>query len=339
MERIFNMYLSGETINRISTKLREENLQIPGKRFSFSASMIKGILRNERYCGDSILQKTVTIDCIGKVRRRNTGEAPMYYVQNSHVGIISRELFHKTQEELARRMSREPNSTKTATTATEKYSRYALSNVMICAECGSRYKRVTWTSRGKKRVVWRCISRLDYGKRYCKTSLTVDETALHAAIVRAINRFNEEDESTYMALMRATIGEAIGLTGGTDEIDLLRRKIDGLNRKMVSLINESVESGEGIESHEAEFKELSDTIELLQGRIQKLEEALASDQVNDSRILQLQQIIADRASKKMEYDDTIVHQMIECVKVYPDGRLDIIFGGGNLIEERLEKES
>lgn len=142
-----------------------------------------------------------------------------------------------------------------------------------------------------------------------------------------------------MALMRATIGEAIGLTGGTDEIDLLRRKIDGLNRKMVSLINESVESGEGIESHEAEFKELSDTIELLQGRIQKLEEALASDQVNDSRILQLQQIIADRASKKMEYDDTIVHQMIECVKVYPDGRLDIIFGGGYLIEERLEKEN
>ncbi len=93
VERIFNMYLSGETINRISTKLREENLQIPGKRFSFSASMIKGILRNERYCGDSILQKTVTIDCIGKVRRKNTGEAPMYYVQNSHVGIISRELF------------------------------------------------------------------------------------------------------------------------------------------------------------------------------------------------------------------------------------------------------
>ncbi len=41
----------------------------------------------------------------------------------------------------------------------------------------------------------------------------------------------------------------------------------------------------------------------------------------------------------MEYDDTIVHQMIECVKVYPDGRLDIIFGGGYLIEERLEKEN
>lgn len=107
----------------------------------------------------------------------------------------------------------------------------------------------------------------------------------------------------------------------------------------MSIINESVESGEGIESHEAEFKELSDTIELLQGRIKKLEEALLSDQENDSRILQLQQIIADRSTRKMEYDDTIVHQMIECVKVYPDGRLDIIFGGGYLIEEKLDNAS
>lgn len=337
VERIFNMYLAGETVKRISEKLQEEHIKIPGKKFNFSAGMIKGVLRNERYCGDSILQKTVTIDCIGKVRRKNMGEAPMYYVQNSHPAIISREIFHKTQEELAQRTNREPNSTKSAITATGKYSRYALSNVMICAECGSRYKRVTWTSCGKKRIVWRCINRLDYGKRYCKTSPTVEEEALHAAVVRAINRFNEEDEATYLALMRATIGEAIGLTGGTDEIDLLRRKIDGLNRKMVSLINESVESGDGIENREEEFKELSDTIELLQNRIQKLEENSRTNKENDSRIQQLQQMIAERVSNRMTYDDSIVHQMIECVKVYPDGRLDIIFGGGYLIEEHIEK--
>ena len=81
VERIFNMYLSGETINRISTKLREENLQIPGKRFSFSASMIKGILRNERYCGDSILQKTVTIDCSSLEGALTTPERSPYWAQ------------------------------------------------------------------------------------------------------------------------------------------------------------------------------------------------------------------------------------------------------------------
>ena len=38
----------------------------------------------------------------------------------------------------------------------------------------------------------------------------------------------------------------------------------------------------------------------------------------------------------MKYDDSIVRQMIECIKIYPDGRLEIIFGGGYIIEEKLE---
>ena len=66
------------------------------------------------------------------------------------------------------------------------------------------------------------VKRFQYGKRYCKTSPTVDEEAIHAAIVRAVNRFNAEDNATYLALMRTTIGEAIGLAGGSDEIDLLQ---------------------------------------------------------------------------------------------------------------------
>ena len=82
----------------------------------------------------------------------------MYYVQNSHPAIISREAFHKVQEELARRKNRTPLSSKTAITSTGKYSRYALTDVLICGECGSRYKRVTWTIKGQKRIVWRCIN-------------------------------------------------------------------------------------------------------------------------------------------------------------------------------------
>jgi phage-related tail protein len=43
----------------------------------------------------------------------------------------------------------------------------------------------------------------------------------------------------------------------SDEVDLLQRKIDALNRKMIELINSSVQDGNDIESHEAEFKEIS----------------------------------------------------------------------------------
>ena len=336
VKRVYNMYLAGETPRRISAAMKAEKIEIPGKSLSFSESMISGILTNEKYCGDSVLQKTVTIDCISKTRRKNTGEAPMYYVRNSHPAIISREVFHKTQEELMRRKTRTPQSSKSSITATGKYSRFALTDVLVCAECGSRYKRVTWTASGQKKIVWRCINRLDYGKKYCKTSPTVDEIKLHSAIMRALNQFNEEDRSTYMALMKATISEALGLNGCSDEIDLLQRKIDALNKKMIELINDSVQSGDDMESREAEFKEISDTIALLKSRIATVEDSANTSGSTNERLEQIQKIIAQREQKRFEYDDSIVRQMIECIKVLPEGKLEIIFGGGYVVEESLD---
>ena len=81
-------------------------------------------------------------------------------------------------------------------------------------------------------------------------------------VIAARYKFNEQDKSTYMTLMKATIGDAIGLNGCSDEVDLLQRKINALNRKMLELINESVQGGNDIESHEDEFKKISETIEL-----------------------------------------------------------------------------
>lgn len=335
VERIFNLYLAGETVDNISKMMQAEHPQIPGKNISFSKGMIMSMLANERYCGDAILQKSVTVDCIEKKRKKNTGEAPMYYVQNSHPAIIDRVTFNKVQEELARRRAKSPASTKTAITSTGKYSRYALTDVLICGECGTRYRRVTWSRNGVKRIVWRCISRLDYGKKYCKESPTVFEDKLKEAIVRAVNKFNDQDNATYKAMMRATIGEALGLNGDPEEVDMLERKIEALNNKMLALVNESVASGEGIETHESEFMSLSQELELLKQRIATIQESAATDSGNQDRLEQIQAIIAEREHNRTEYDDSIVRQMVECIKVYPGGRLEIIFGGGYLVEEAV----
>lgn len=166
--------------------------------------------------------------------------------------------------------------------------------------------------------------------------MTADETSLQDAVVRALNQFNAEDTATYLALMKATIGDALGLNGGSDEVDLLERKIEALNRKMLELVNESVQGGDDIESHEDEFKELSDTIEQLKSRIQTIQERENPDSASD-RLVQIQQIISDREQKKFQYDDAIVRQMIECIKVYPNGKLEIIFGGGYIVKESLTK--
>ena len=335
VERIFNMYLAGKTINCIVDTLKAENIVIPDKHITFSKGMIMSVLRNEKYCGDCILQKTVTVDCISKTRKKNEGEAPMYIVENSHPAIVSREIFNRAQEELSRRNARKPLSQKTALTASGKYSKYALTDVLICNECGSRYKRVTWASRGKKQIVWRCVNRLDNGTKYCKHSPTLHEEALHKAIVRALNRFNVQDEAKYLTLMRATIGEAIGLNGGSDEIDLLERRIEALNKRMLNLVNESVMSGTDIESNEDEFKNIADQTEQLKRRIDAIRESEVNDSSLDQRLKEIQETIDSRKAHQDAYDDSIVRQMIECIKVCEDGKLIIIFGGEYEIEEHI----
>ena len=207
--------------------------------------------------------------------------------------------------------------------------------MLICGECGSRYKRVTWTSTAVKTVVWRCVSRLDNGKKYCKSSPTIEEGSLHNAIVRALNRFNDEDEQTYLTLMKATIGEAIGLNGGSDEVELLERRIDALNNRMLAIVNDSIQNGEGIENREDEFKEISEQTEQLKNRINVIRESKTDSIQNRQRIGEIEKTIDRRNQNRNIYDDFIVRQMIECIKVYPKGRLQIIFGGGYEIDEHV----
>ena len=175
--------------------------------------------------------------------------------------------------------------------------------------------------------MWRYINRLDYGKKYCLNSITVQENDLHAAIVRALKRFNAENESTYLTLMKATIGDAIGINGGSDEIDLLTRRVETLNKRMITLVNETIQSGGDMESNEDEFKAISEQIE---------QDSLANDMSRQERLEQIQKVIEQREQNSDQYDDSIVRQMIECIKVHSDGKLTIIFGGGYEIEESLK---
>ena len=335
VERIFNMFLAGMTAEGISNVLKAEKIEVPGKELNFSKKMILGILQNEKYCGDCILQKTVTVDCISKSRKKNEGEAPMYLVENSHPAIVSREVFNRVQEEISRRKALPPQSKKKAVTASGKYSKYALTEVLKCGECGSRYKRVTWTSRGKKQIVWRCVSRLDHGKKYCKDSITVKEGELQEAIVRAIRKFNEEDDSTYIALMKATLGDALGITGNNEEIEFLERRIEALNKRMVQIVSASVQAGESVEHHEDEFRRIADEIDQLKRRIAAAQEKRKENPGEQERLKEIQATIDSRSASINVYDDTIVRQMIECIRVYHDGRLEIIFGGGYEIAEHL----
>ena len=96
---------------------------------------------------------------------------------------------------------------------------------------------MTWTAKGFKEIKWRCISRIQYGKEKCHDSPTIDEQALHKAIVRAINEFCEVKDDVTKAL-RESITEVLdpNLNGSVQaaqqRIDELAHNIDELIKQL-----------------------------------------------------------------------------------------------------------
>ena len=202
VERIYDMYLGGQTTRTISETLKAENIEIPGKSFTFSSHMIENILKNEKYKGDALLQKTYITVPISKRVKKNNGELPMYYVENSHPAIIERRIFDRVQEEIARRAGKKKVKQTGTKTELGRYSgKYALTELLYCGECGTPYRRCTWSRNGKKKIVWRCVSRLDYGKKYCKNSPSVEESRLHNAIAAAITKKANSEEINIGGIM------------------------------------------------------------------------------------------------------------------------------------------
>lgn len=150
---IYNQYLAGASLRMIKDSLEAKGIpnSLGGAEWNISA--IRSILTNEKYCGDVLLQKTYISDCISKKVIKNTGQLPMYLVQNHHEGIVSRETFDAVQTEMARRNAGRSPSKKNAPTGMVSYaSKYALSERLVCGECGTLYRRCTWTRNGQKRV-------------------------------------------------------------------------------------------------------------------------------------------------------------------------------------------
>ena len=123
VRKIYDLFLSGTPVRGIQEYLNANSVPNINGEPKWARSAIYSILTNEKYCGDVLLQKTYIDDCINKKVKKNTGQLPMYLVQNHHEGIISRETFDAAQAELARRSAGKSPSKKNAPTGRSRYSR------------------------------------------------------------------------------------------------------------------------------------------------------------------------------------------------------------------------
>ena len=328
VRRIYNDFLAGATYLEIAKRLTEEHVPTMGGGNRWFSERIKSILKNEKYKGDALLQKTYITDPISKRVKKNNGELPMYYVENSHPAIIERRIFDRVQEEIARRAGKKKVKQTGTKTELGRYSgKYALTELLYCGECGTPYRRCTWSRNGKKKIVWRCVSRLDYGKKYCKNSPSVEESRLHNAIAAAITKKANSEEINIGGIMNHI--ESFGSRRDTDGIIQRQRRIAEIEKvidDLARLNSDEAQSGE----LDYKFSELYAELYSVKDELEEMQSgasALDGDMLNEMR-----EVVTGLKNHPVEYDDKVVRQLIDCIKVMSADMIKICFKDGTVTE-------
>lgn len=324
VRRIYRRYLDGCSLSQIQRELEADHVPTAQGVQRWSYQIIHNILTNERYIGDALLGKTYVLDCISKEVRKNNGERPQYYVENNHPAIIPREWFQRVKEEMTRRASKRKVMQRHGKTELGKYSaKYALSELLVCGECGTPYKRCTWARNGKKRIVWRCVSRLEFGTKYCHGSPTLDEEKLHQAILEALNEFAQTNSEVKEDMLNFTRLVWAGQEVDGASLISLKQRLGDITAEQALLLDRVLENMNDPDLN-AQLKALMDEKQAVQEQIQAMEQEAAQSENRMSRMAELREWMA-KLEVNTEYNDEQVRMAVERITVVDAETIHIKF--------------
>ena len=314
---IFNSYLQGDSLQSIKTKLETAGALTARGNTEWSAQSIQRILQNEKYCGDVLLQKTFTEDVLTGVHKKNTGQLPQYYIENYHEGIVSKQIFREVQAEIARRNSKSAANQRKRRRGRYN-SKYALTERLVCGDCGSPYKRVTWNIHGRKQIVWRCVNRIEYGTKFCGSSPSIPEEKLHRAILKAVQdlaaNFTDEVAAQINGILHSIqTGESIKPN--------LQEQLEQTQQEFDRLLEMSLDFDE-----DTPF--LDDRLKKLNSKIKSLKKGIEDSAARQEKIGQPEMLLSAKDMQIQEYDDTLTARIIEKITVRSRNEIEIRFIGG-----------
>lgn len=336
VRRIFQLYLEGNSFAQITRQMEADGVLTATGRSEWYASVIEKMLSNEKYMGDALLQKTYTVDFLTKKRVKNTGIVTQYYIEDNHEAIIPKGLYYRVQEEKARRASLcKSAATRRAKKEKSKYSsKYALSDIMICRECGKPYRRQVWSRDGLKSAVWRCENRLKNGTKYCRNSPTLKEEVLNEAIMTAINSV-VENEGDFVGAFRENVIRVIGNYSTKSVPTEYDEKIEKLQSEMLALIEENAKKGTVTEDFDEEYKKISEEImSLKRMKLDTIREQKRAENF-EQRVSAMDTCLKKTNCEVSEFDDDLIRRLLQTIKVINEDTLEIQFKSGIVMKQRL----
>lgn len=253
-------------------------------------------------------------DFLTKKRVKNNGIVPQYYVENSHEAIIPREVFMQVQEELIRRriVHTSPNGKNRTFSCI-----HCFSNMIVCGGCGEVFRRVHWNNRGKKSIVWRCVSRLENTGLFCEAR-TVPESQIVQVLVTAINQTLCNKDS-FLATLRENI-ETVIAQENDQTLAGIDARLQELQTELLKLANSKVD-----------YEDVADEIFRLREEKQKVQlENIGRDELKN-RIADMSVFLQEQLTAIAEYDEPLVRRLIEKVTVYED-KFTVEFKSGMTVD-------
>ena len=308
VERIYGLFTAGLSPKAIAKRLTEEGAPTPGGQEKWYEGTVRSILKNEKYKGCALLQKTYTPDFLTKKAVKNDGSVPQYYVEDSHPAIIDPDQFQLVQDIFKERASDPKHSGATI-----------FSGKIRCGCCGGWYGSKVWHSNDKyRRVVWQCNSKFK-DKTRCKTPhLTEDE--VKAAFIRLVNKLSTDREFyvTELTAIKDRLGE-------TTALEKERRILDeqlGIDAKAV---NDLIARNARVAQDQKEYNERYDALVSRYEETEKKRDAVMEkiDQIMIRRrkIERFIESMKDLPEIITEFDESLWAGLVDSMTVHGKDRI------------------
>ena len=317
---IFGSYLAGKSMQEIAEDLnREEKESDLRKSSGWQRSSIRYILTNEKYAGDSLVQKNFTPDEIPLRKVKNEGQLPQYYIRDSHPAIIPHEIFEAVQNLLSEKADLHGAKT-------EK-KEYPLSRMMKCGLCGSTLHR-----RPQSTIRWSCYRHLR-GKELCSMEI-IEEMEICQSFLTVYNKVlgRKDDILKPMAAQLYRLRDKAVFT--KPDVIVLNRKISELvqrNHALARLQTKgAIDSASFIERCNRNNKEIA----ALRRELNKIREPdrISAAIQNTEMLLDL----LEEANPMQEFDPQIFKGMVSQIIVYSE-KFQFCLKNGLVLEERRKK--
>lgn len=330
VRRIFAEYLAGKGLKAIGKGLEADGIATATGNAVWHESVIKQMLQNEKYAGDALLQKTVTVDFLTHKRIKNEGQVQQFFVENSHPAIISKETYQAAQREMERR-SQLKGGDKSRSRYTNKYP---FSGKVFCGECGEPFSRKCWggasTPAKYRKYVWMCRIRMEKGPKGCDMQ-AVNEEKLQEAFMRVVNRLITERE-TFISRMLENVEKVVRERASAVDMAAIDGRLKELHGEMSALVKLNLMTGIDDAIYSEEYNRIAAEMEDLRNKRARVtqDEILRQDTLD--RVQEIAEVLRSMDGVQ-HFDEELFGMLVDRIRVLNLVQVEVVLQSGVVVTE------